>query len=232
MFINILLYSIIVIYLLGFIFTLLTIFLEKKYIKKLNKIKVKKYKNIYVLLPALREQKIVAETIFWFKNIKYNGTIKYIIITTEKEEYENKKNKVKEETTSQLVEKKLSEIKDSRFMHLHYPKTNGNKSSQMNYAVDEILKTEEDLENTYISVFDFDSKPEKNTFNDLNKVAKLRNNPDVINQVPLCFKNYEKFSQDKSKILLLLYTFQHTVRSCAIEKMKLLISSLTNLKVP
>lgn len=232
MFINILLYSIIVIYLLGFIFTLLTIFLEKKYIKKLNKIKVKKYKNIYVLLPALREQKIVEETIIWFKNIKYNGTIKYIIITTEKEEYENKKNKVKEETTSQLVEKKLSEIKDSRFMHLHYPKTNGNKSSQMNYAVDEILKTEEDLENTYISVFDFDSKPEKNTFNDLNKVAKLRNNPDVINQVPLCFKNYEKFSQDKSKILLLLYTFQHTVRSCAIEKMKLLISSLTNLKVP
>lgn len=232
MIIDVLLYIIIVIYFLGFLFTLLTILLEKKYIKELDKIKVKKYKNIYVLLPALREQKIVDETINWFKNIKYNGVIKYIIITTEKEEYENKKNKIKEETTSQLVEKKLAKIKDSRFIHFHYPKTNGNKSSQMNFAVDEILKIEKDLENTYISVFDFDSKPEINTFNELNKVAKLRNNPDAINQVPLCFKNYEYFSQDKAKILLLLYTFQHTIRSCAIEKMKLLISSLTNLKVP
>lgn len=230
--IDVLLYMIFGVYFLGFIFTILTIFLERKYKKKLAKIKVKEYKNIYVLLPALREQKIVDETINWFKKIKYKGNIKYIVVTTEREEYENKINNIKEETTSQLVDKKLKKIKDDRFMHIHYPETKGNKSSQMNYAVDQILKTETDLENTYISVFDFDSKPDVNTFNELNKVAILRNNPDAINQVPLCFKNYEDFSKDKSKILLLLYTFQHTIRSCAIEKMKLLVSSLTNMKVP
>lgn len=230
--IDILLYIIFGVYFLGFVFTLLTIFLEKKYQKKIDKVKVKEYKNIYVLLPALREQKIVDETIDWFKKTKYKGNIKYIIVTTEREEYENKINNIKETTTSQLVEKKLKKIKDNRFIHIHYPETKGNKSSQMNYAIDQILKTETDLENTYISVFDFDSKPEINTFNELNKVAVLRKNPDAINQVPLCFKNYEEFSKDKSKILLLLYAFQHTIRSCAIEKMKLLVSSLTNLKVP
>ena len=229
---KVLLYIILGVYFLGFIFTLLTIFLEKIYKNKLSKVKVKKYKNIYVLLPALREQKIVNETIDWFKKIKYKGQIKYIVITTEKEEYENKVNNIKEITTSQLVDKKLAKIKDERFMHMHYPEKQGNKSSQMNYAVDEILKIEKDIENTYISVFDFDSKPAVNTFNELNKVAQLRNNPDAINQVPLCFKNYEEFSKDKSKVLLLLYTFQHTIRSCAIEKMKLLVSSLTNMRVP
>lgn len=230
--INIFLYIIFGVYFLGFVFTLLTIFLEKIYKNRLSKVSVKKYKNIYVLLPALREQKIVDETIDWFKKIKYKGQIKYLIITTEKEEYENRVNNISETTTSQLVEQKLIKINDKRFIHLHYPKTNGNKSSQMNYAVDEILKIEKDMENTYISVFDFDSKPAVNTFNELNKVAQLRNSPDAINQVPLCFKNYEEFSKDKSKVLLLLYALHHTIRSCAIEKMKLLISSLTNMKVP
>ena len=166
---KVLLYIIFGVYFLGFIFTLLTIFLEKIYKNKLSKVQVKKYKNIYVLLPALREQKIVNETIDWFKKIKYKGQIKYIVITTEKEEYENKVNNIKEITTSQLVDKKLAKIKDERFMHIHYPKPQGNKSSQMNYAVDEILKIEKDIENTYISVFDFDSKPDVNTFNELNK---------------------------------------------------------------
>lgn len=229
---KILLYIIFITYFLGFIFSLLTILLEKKYKRRLEKIQVKKYKNIYVLLPALREQKIVSETIEWFKNIKYKGNIKYIIVTTEREEYENEINHITEITTSQLVNKRLNEIKDPRFMHIHYPKTKGNKSSQMNYAIDEILKTEKDLENTYISVFDFDSKPENNTFDELNKVAILRNNPDAINQVPLCFKNYEELSKKKRKILLLLYALQHTIRSTAIEKMKLLISSMTNMKIP
>lgn len=230
--INILLYIIFGVYFLGFVLTLLTILLEKKYKKKLKKVDIKKYKNIYVLLPALREQKIVDQTIEWFRKIKYRGNIKYVVITTEKEEYEKKVNNTEGKTTSQLVDEKLRIINDGRFIHMHYPKINGNKSSQMNYAVDEVLKTENDLENTYISVFDFDSKPDINTFDELNKVAQLRNNPDAINQVPLCFKNYEEFSNRKGKVLLLLYALQHTIRSCAIEKMKLLVSSLTNMKVP
>ena len=232
-FLNILAITIAIIYFFGFLFTVLTIFGERVYQKKLSKVTIDKYRDIFVLLPALKEQKIVQSTIDWFRKIDYKGNIKFIIITTEKEELEYSTKHIKEDTTNVVVSKYLKKIKDKRFIHYHYPKTNGNKSSQMNYAIEQIkeqyqVKDEE----TYISVFDFDSKPELNTFDNLNMVAKYRNNPDAINQVPLCFKNYESFSKSPKKIMLLLYTMHHTIRSCAIEKTKLLICSLTNLKVP
>lgn len=231
--INIILITIFIVYFIGFILTILSIFLEKKYSKIISKVKVKEYKDIYVLLPALKEQKIVKNTIDWFSNIKYKGNIKFIIITSEKEDHEYKIKKIKEKTTSVLVDEYLKEKKDNRFFHYHYPLLNGNKSSQMNYAVDKLTKDFNiDKNKTYISVFDFDSEPDINTFTELNKVSILKNNPDVIAQVPLCFKNYEDFSKDKSKIIMLLYAMHHTIRSCAIEKIKLLVCSLTNFKVP
>lgn len=229
---NILIWSIIVLYLLTFVLSLSVIPLGKIYEKKLSKVKTSKYKDIYVLLPALKEQKIVDETINWFRGIEYKGNIKYIVITSEKEEKFYKDNNINEITTNQLVEKKLVEIKDKRFIHYHYPETNGNKSSQLNYAVEQIIKNKVDMNNTYISVFDFDSKPDVNTFNLLSKVAEYKNNPDVIGQVPMCFKNYVDFSKNPCKILVLLYAFQQTIRATAIEKFKLILSSSTNLNIP
>ena len=226
--IEIILYVLMLIYLLRFFNSLLTIFMERKYIKKLNKVKVNNYKDIYVLLPALREQKIVRETIEWFEHIPYKGNIKYIIITTEKEEFENNDNSI---TTSQLVDKILKEEKPKNFYHFHYPKTKGNKSSQLNYAVDKIMEQNPDLNNTYISVFDFDSKPAKDTFENLNKVAVLRNDPDVIGQVPINYKNYVSLSKKYSNCLLLLSSLQQNIRSCGIEKFKLLLSSLSDIKI-
>ncbi|MDD4734108.1 MAG: hypothetical protein PHU05_04610, partial [Bacilli bacterium] len=190
--IEIILYILVTIYLLRFLYSLLTILLEQTYLKKIKKVKVNKYCNIYVLLPALREQKIVKSTIDWFSNIQYRGKIKYIIVTTEKEEFENK---TKEITTGQLVDKYIKDKKIKNVLHMHYPHTKGNKSSQLNYAVEEILKEEKDLENTYISVFDFDSKPDKETFETLNKVAILKNNPGVISQIPINYKNYVDLSK-------------------------------------
>src|SRR5574344_603166 len=226
--IEIILYLLVTIYLLRFLYSLVSIPLEKLYLKKLNNVKIKNNKKIYVLLPALREQKIVKSTIDWFSSFKYSGKIKYIVITTEKEEYENDSD---EETTGQMVDRYIKEKKIKNFYHLHYPKTKGNKSSQLNYAVEEILKEEKDLENTYISVFDFDSKPEKNTFETLNKVANLKNNPDVISQIPINFKNYVELSKKNSNCLLLLSSLQQNLRSCGIEKMKLLVCSLTNISI-
>lgn len=227
---NSILFVIGIVYFLGFALTIITIPLEKKYKKKLNN-KPRKYRNIYVLLPALKEQKIVESTVDWFRKIKYQGNIKFIIITTEKEELEYVENNIKDLTTNNVVNNYLKKINDNRFIHYHYPKTNGNKSSQMNYAVKRIIKEYNiDLENTYISVFDFDSKPELNTFEMLNRVADIKNDPDAINQVPMNIKNYEELS--RKGIIMLLYSMHHLIRSCAIEKIRLLISSFTKLKIP
>ena len=138
--IEIFVWIVFVVYFLGFVLTIWTIFLERKYKRKLNKVKVDNYLDVYVLLPALKEQKIVKSTIDWFKKVKYKGNIKFIIITTEKEELEYKNNNIKDKTTNVVVEEYLKKIKDDRFLHYHYPETNGNKSSQMNYAVEKIKK--------------------------------------------------------------------------------------------
>ena len=49
--INIILIIIFIVYFIGFLLTILSIFLEKKYLIKISKVKVKNYKDIYVLLP-------------------------------------------------------------------------------------------------------------------------------------------------------------------------------------
>lgn len=218
------------IYFLAPLISISTILLEKIYVKKINKVKVKKYVDIYVLLPALKEQKIVKETIDWFSNIKYKGKIKYVIITTEKEEEEYRKKGLEELTTNSMVNEYLKIKKDKRFMHLHYPEIKGNKSSQMNYAVNILSKNIKDKKNTYISVFDFDSQPNLDVFEQLNKVAAYKNNPQVIQQVPMNIKNYVQTS--KKSVLMTMYALQHLVRSIAIEKYKLLLCSLTKVKIP
>lgn len=218
------------IYFLAPLISISTILLEKIYVKKINKVKVKKYVDIYVLLPALKEQKIVKETIDWFSNIKYKGKIKYVIITTEKEEEEYRKKGLEELTTNSMINEYLKIKKDKRFMHLHYPEIKGNKSSQMNYAVNILSKNIKDKKNTYISVFDFDSQPNLDVFEQLNKVAAYKNNPQVIQQVPMNIKNYVQTS--KKSVLMTMYALQHLVRSIAIEKYKLLLCSLTKVKIP
>ena len=223
---------ILIVYMLGAFLTLLTIILEKVYKKRLKKVRVSKWKNIYVLLPALKEQKIVKQTLEHFSKVKYKGNIQFIVITSEKEEAEYRKLNIKDKTTNVLVDEEIARLNDKRFIHLHYPKTNGNKSSQLNYALDYIDKKKIEQKNTYISVFDFDSEPDLNTFTDLNKVAILRNNPNAILQIPLCCKNFAFLSKKTKNILIILYSLQHTIRSCAVEKMKILLCSLTNMKVP
>ena len=224
----IIIYIVAIFYLLAPLSSLLTVPLEYIYKHSLKNIKLTKkdYKDIYVLLPALKEQKIVRDTIEWFSKIKYKGNIKFIIITSEKEDHEYKTKNIKEETTREVVNKEIKRIKDNRFITYHYPETNGNKSSQMNYAVDKIKEEINNYQDVFISVFDFDSRPDLNTFNDIMIVNKKKN-PDVIQQLPLNIKNYHT-----SNIIMMLYSLQHLVRSFAIEKAKLLISSLTFIKVP
>ncbi len=224
----IIIYIVAIFYLLAPLSSLLTVPLEYIYKHSLKNIKLTKndYKDIYVLLPALKEQKIVRDTIEWFNKIKYKGNIKFIIITSEKEDHEYKTKNIKEETTREVVNKEIKRIKDKRFITYHYPEINGNKSSQMNYAVDKIKEEINNYQDVFISVFDFDSRPDLNTFNDIMIVNKKKN-PDVIQQLPLNIKNYHT-----SNIIMMLYSLQHLVRSFAIEKAKLLISSLTFIKVP
>ena len=221
---------IVYVYLLAPIISLLTILFDKIIIKKQKKYLVEKYANIYVLLPALKEQKIVKETIDYFRSINYKGNIKYVIITSEKEEYEYRIKKTYLKTTNELTNEYLKKINDNRFMHIHYNEINGNKSSQLNYAISVIKKDIENIDETYISVFDFDSRPSKDTFEELNKVIQNKNNPDEIQQIPLEIRNYAEISN--RSIIMTIYSLQHMVRSLAIEKIKFQLYTLFKINNP
>jgi len=97
---------IIIVYFLAIFAPLLTYFLEKIYVKKIKNIKANKYIDVFVLLPAFKEQKIVDETVEWFRKFKYKGNIKFIIVTTEKEELEYKTKGIKDLTTEEVVKNK------------------------------------------------------------------------------------------------------------------------------
>lgn len=213
--------------------TNITFLLEKIYMNKIKKVTTNIYPNIYVLLPALEEQKILYETMEWFSNLAYDGTIKFYIITTEKENYLYDKNNITKKTTSTLVNEYKNKFdKFKIFEHLHYPNINGNKSSQLNFAIKHISTIEKNKANSYISIFDFDSRPDINTFINLSKVASLKNNPAVIQQVPLNLYNINDLNTNWKNSLLILANLHQLIRAYGIEKYRLLITSLFSIPQP
>lgn len=65
-------------------------------------------------------------------------------------------------------------------------------AEQLNYMLENlenIFNKRIDLENTYLALYNADSRPNENTFEELNK--KIENN-DVIQQYSYCMQNYEK----------------------------------------
>lgn len=196
------------------------VFYRKAVIKKLKKVKVKEYPNICILLPALREQSIVDSTYLNFSNLKYpKEKIKVVFVTTEREEFEYKIKGQSVTTTSQLINKKLKDCPIDYMCHIHYPFEKGNKSSQLNYAIDKLLENKEIDFNTYIGVFDFDSVISDNLLEDFAKVENLKH-ADIIQPVPFFLKNVSEISKQK-KFFVFTHAMFQNVRALGIETFRL-----------
>lgn len=57
------------------------------------------------------------------------------------------------------------------FLNIHYPYNEGNKSNQLNYALNTITS----IDRTFIGVYDFDSKPDKNTLLEVDELSTNKN---------------------------------------------------------
>lgn len=194
---------------------------RKRLIKKLANVEIKDYPQICVLLPALREQSIVDSTYNTFKHLNYPADkIKVVFVTTQREEFEYEQKGQVVKTTNQLIEEKLKTDKVANYMHVHYPFEKGNKSSQLNYAIDELYKSKVIDEETYIGVFDFDSEPEPELFNDVAKVKQLTN-AEVLQPVPLFLKNVKDIAKKNNAFVFTHAMFQN-IRAMGIETFRLL----------
>ncbi|MCA9460255.1 MAG: hypothetical protein KC550_06930, partial [Nanoarchaeota archaeon] len=97
---------------------------KTKYFQKDNKSDNKN--NIFVILPALSEQSIVEETIDHFNNMhESEGIIHYIIVTTQREEIDKKKNEMR---LSDFIDKvyenpqKIYQLNNGLFPHYLFNK--------------------------------------------------------------------------------------------------------------
>lgn len=163
---------------------------------KHNKKVVSNEKNnfkVVIIIPCLYEQSIIIETIEYFiKLLKKYDNIELAIITTEKEEYEYKKNNIKQKTTSELVLEYIEKNSSEKLKHFHYPNTDGMMADQLNYVV---KKYNTKLNNKlYFSVYNADSRPNINTIEKVIEIIKDKKYPPIIQQYSYAFLNLDKIS--------------------------------------
>lgn len=155
---------------------------EKESVKQINK----KSKNIIIAIPVLREQNCIGNTIKYFNNITKD--IPIVLITTQKEIKENLTN---EKTTQDIIKEKII-TKYKNVYWVDYPYTKGYMADQLNYMLENlenILNRKIDLDKTYLALYNADSRPNKNTFEEIKQ--KIEKN-DVVQQYSYCMQNYEK----------------------------------------
>lgn len=153
--------------------------------------------KIIIVIPCLREQLIISETIDYFLKIisSYNN-IELAIVTTEKEEYEKSLMKLKEtvndQTTSEIVKEYIKKNNLKRIKHFHYPKTEGMMSDQLNYVMKKYKN--EKFKEVYFSVYNADSRPSPNTIDSVLKTIEDKNFPCVMQQYSYAFSNMDQLS--------------------------------------
>lgn len=148
-----------------------------------------------IVIPCLYEQKIILETIDYFNNIiNRQNNLELVIVTTEKEEYERTIYKKNFETTSDIINNYFKKNNLKKMKHLHYPKHNGMMSDQLNYVIKFYNETNNDSKKTYFIVYNADSRPNLDTFLNLNKIIYENKFPYIIQQYSYAFLNINKLS--------------------------------------
>ena len=160
----------------------------KKSAKKKNKDQANN-KQMIISIPLLREQNCICDTVKYFKEI--NEDIPIVLITTQKEIKENINN---EKTTQDIIKEKILKQYENVYW-IDYPYEEGYMAEQLNYMLynlDKIFNKPIDLKNTYLVLYNADSRPSKHTFEEIKENLKDANK--VIQQYSYCMGNYEKLS--------------------------------------
>jgi len=151
------------------------------------------------MIPVLREQALLAETLRYFGRLPYPGRRQVIVLTTQREIAEN--GNVSAGTTPELALQLVGQLNTEApglYRVIHYPYEVGNKASQLNYALRRLSEDGEfDPARTYIGVYDADSRPAEDT---LEHVADLvagqrdagREWPVAIQQPSLFLNNFNE----------------------------------------
>lgn len=178
--------------------------LKKNNRQDLELSKLTKKPKIHILIPALREQKRIIETIKYFlKYILSSRNIDLTIVTTQRE-FEKPFDGL---STYELVKDFIKTNKLSNVFVLDSQYKTGIKAHQLNYALQNIT-------DGYITVYDADSRPHPNTlrafFNEKGKYPNAK----VFQQSAVFFNNFKSLKTSflkSSAVLQTRWTLAHEI---------------------
>ena len=168
----------------------INIFKTRNYLKSSQKANYIVEKNVAMLIviPVLREQNIIIDTIKYFESLDMeNINISLCFAGTEREEISRKKYNFKESTKAVFNNFVMNyKTKIPVFYYEASDLENGDRATQLNHAVKEYLKNGNQRFDI-IGVFDADSRPEKEIF--LEVASKYLKNTSASYQQPAFFIN-------------------------------------------
>lgn len=144
-------------------------------------------KHFAVVIPVLREQRVLRETIEWFLGIDYPpDKLTIVVVTTEREFTTTTEG----QTTIDLAISLQAEY-GRRVRHMHYPETTGGQADQLNYAIGVIL-TENTLEESeiFVALYNADSRPHPQTFKWVSTLSIANPNQRIFQQSAIFLQNF------------------------------------------
>lgn len=168
----------------------INVFKTSNYVRKSrnNNYRVEKGVDMLIVIPVLREQSIIIDTIKYFESLDMeNINISLCFAGTKREEISRKKFNFKV-STKEVFEQYVAnqETKIPMFYYEADDAESGDRATQLNNAVKEYSK-ESNHKFDIIGVFDADSRPKKEIF--LEVASKYLKNPNASYQQPAFFIN-------------------------------------------
>lgn len=175
-----------------------------------HKLNLSNKPKVIVLIPALREQKRIINTLNHFVRHFVSKGASIVVITTQRE-YDTLFNGP---STKEIVEKfiKIGSW-ENKITCLDYPNSKGVMAHQLNYGLNKITDN-----NSFVAIYNADSHPHPKTmeifYNQLNKYPQAK----IFQQSSAFIKNFDKFRQSKTltniflqalAILQTRWTFAH-----------------------
>lgn len=117
--------------------------------------------SVAIVIPVLREQNIICDTIDYFAKLQFKNLSIHLVIAGTKREYESLEQYGFSISTKKTIEDHIrgKEYKDDFKIHVFEAEDveNGDRASQLNFAVENLLRIEPAID--IIGVYDADSRP-------------------------------------------------------------------------
>lgn len=121
--------------------------------------------SVAIVIPVLREQNIICDTIDYFAELEFENLSIQLVIAATKREYESLNQYGFSISTKKTIEDYISgrEYKEDFKIHVFEADDmeNGDRASQLNFAVKNLLSNESNID--IIGVYDADSRPSLET---------------------------------------------------------------------